>query len=116
MARANFRPRAKATAPLRAGLCLLPILIANLAACNQSDRATPAWTAQQRINAAYQVKVDQCDSDPGLWLPVPHDVREEDVRLCEGELLAAACPLSRIPAGCLVMVLKPPPPPDEDGI
>ncbi|MBX7059288.1 MAG: hypothetical protein K1X75_14580 [Leptospirales bacterium] len=84
--------------------------------CNQSDRTTPAWTAQTRINAAYQVKVDQCDSDPGLWLIVPHDVREEDVQLCVAELLAAACPLRGTPAGCLYMLLKPAPAPDTDGI
>lgn len=73
----------------------------------ETDTVLQAWDAQVRVNASYFAKLDQCDqSGPGFLILVPNDVQESDVRLCESELLASACPLNRIPGSCFLLLFK----------
>ena len=89
-------------------------LLAGLALCSRTDNVIRAWDAQVHINAAYFAKIEQCEQPPGLLLLVPHDVQEPDVQLCEGELLASACPIATIPPSCFILYFKPAPAPDVD--
>ncbi|MCR9142488.1 MAG: hypothetical protein NXI24_09570 [bacterium] len=82
--------------------------------CSQSDNVIRAWDAQVRVNAAYFAKIEQCNQPAGLLLLVPNDVQEPDVRLCEGEILAAACPIASIPPSCFLLFFKSAPNPDVD--
>ncbi|MEQ9364369.1 MAG: hypothetical protein RIF32_09010 [Leptospirales bacterium] len=82
--------------------------------CSQTDNVIRAWDAQIRINASYFAKIEQCGQPAGLLLLVPHDVQEPDVALCEGEILAAACPVVRIPPSCILLYFKPAPRSDVD--
>jgi len=71
------------------------------------DDVVDAWTAQTRVNAAYFAKLQQCEqSTPFFLLFVPNDVQESDVRLCEAEILAAACPAEIIPASCILLAFR----------
>lgn len=89
--------------------------LASAAACGRADNVVPAWDAQVRVNLAYAAKTDQCKQAPAFFLFVPFDVQEPDVRLCENELLAAACPLNQLPLSCALLFFKKAPKPDLDG-
>lgn len=82
--------------------------------CSRTDNVIRAWDAQVRVNAAYFAKIEQCKQPAGLLLLVPNDVQESDVLVCEGELLNAACPLTRIPPSCFLLFFKKAPKPDVD--
>lgn len=83
-------------------------------ACGRADNVVPAWDAQVRVNLAYAAKTEQCKQTPAFFLFVPFDVQEPDVRLCENELLAAACPLNQLPLSCALLFFKKAPKPDLD--
>lgn len=90
------------------------IALAVCAGCGRADNVTPAWDAQVRVNLAYAAKTDQCKQAPAFFLFVPFDVQEPDVRLCENELLSAACPLNQLPLSCAILFFKKAPKPDLD--
>ena len=71
-----------------------------------ADNVINAWDAQKRVNNAYFLKLDQCKQTQTFFLLVPNDVEESDVQLCEGDLLAAACPLKGEPASCVLLLFK----------
>lgn len=72
-----------------------------------TDNYVTADEAQTRINAAYAAKLDQCgQNNADFFLFVINDVQEPDVRLCEAELLSAACPIKSMPASCFLLFFK----------
>lgn len=90
------------------------LLLFSVAQCSRTDNVIRAWDAQVRVNASYFAKIEQCAQPAGLLLLVPNDVQESDVFLCEGEILAAACPLTAIPPSCFLLYFKKAPKPDVD--
>ena len=68
--------------------------------CNIEENKVDSWTAQNRVNAAYFEKLQQCDQEQGLLILAPIELPEELVRLCEAELLTLKCPITEIPQYC----------------
>ncbi|HMU84127.1 MAG TPA: hypothetical protein PKE49_10125 [Leptospiraceae bacterium] len=80
-----------------------------------TDNVVDSYEAQRRINAAVSAKYKQCNLPVSMLILVPFDEQESDVRACEGEILAAACPFSRMPASCFLLLIKKAPAGDVDG-
>lgn len=96
---------------MQIGGLLLCVLSAH---CSRTDNVIRAWDAQVRVNASYFAKIEQCNQPAGLLFLVPNDVQEPEVQLCEGEILAAACPIERIPPSCFLLFFKKAPASDVD--
>lgn len=90
--------------------CFLLLLFTACITDNYVDR----YDAQRRINAVLTAKYKQCSQPVTLLVFVPFDQQEGDVRSCEAEILATACPLNRMPASCFLLLLKKAPHEDID--
>lgn len=90
--------------------CVLLLFFAGCVTDNYVDR----YDAQRRVNQALSSKYKQCGQTVTLLVPVPFDEQEGDVRNCEAEILAAACPLRNMPPSCFLLLLKKSPHEDID--
>ncbi len=84
---------------------LLAIVLLAVFSC-VADNVVDSAAGQKRINAAMTAKYKQCNQQVGMIILMPFDEQESDVKECEAEILAAACPFNRIPAGCFLLLFK----------
>ncbi|MBI3396422.1 MAG: hypothetical protein HY042_11345 [Spirochaetia bacterium] len=79
-----------------------------------SDNVVAAHDAEIRINAAYKYRLEQCKANPSFPIFIPFDIQEPLVNECEAEILSAACPIAKMPAGCVYLYFKKAPHDDLD--
>ncbi|MCE9597905.1 MAG: hypothetical protein K8S54_08045 [Spirochaetia bacterium] len=95
--------------PIRAVFLLFTLLLT----C-ATDNTVDSYDGQRRINAAMAAKYKQCNQPVSMLILVPFDEQEPDIKNCENEILSAACPFTRMPASCFLLLIKKSPKGDVD--